>query len=63
MIEEIDSLLENETWTMEFLPQRRSTVKNKRVFKIKVKENGAIERFKACLVAKGFTQILWNGLR
>ena len=56
MLDEIESLLKNETWTFESLPPGRSTVKNKWVFRVKVKSDGTIERFKARLVAKGFTQ-------
>ena len=56
IMEEIESLLKNETWTFESLPPGRNTVKNKWVFRIKVKSDGTIERFKARLVAKGFTQ-------
>ena len=56
MLEEINSLLKNETWSLETLPPGRTTVKNKWVFRIKVKSDGTIERFKARLVAKGFTQ-------
>ena len=56
MMEEIESLLKNETWSFEALPTGRKTVKNKWVFRIKVKSDGTIERFKARLVAKGFTQ-------
>lgn len=56
MMEEIESLLKNETWSFEALPPGRNSVKNKLVFRIKVKSNGTIERFKARLVAKGFTQ-------
>lgn len=56
MVEEIDSLIKNNTWSLEFLPEGRKAVKNKWVFRVKVKSNGTIERFKARLVAKGFTQ-------
>ena len=56
MLEEIESLLKNETWSFEALPHGRKTVKNKWVFRIKVKSDGTIESFKARLVAKGFTQ-------
>jgi hypothetical protein len=56
MLEEINSLLKNDTWSLETLPPGRTTVKNKWVFRIKVKSDGVIERFKARLVAKGFTQ-------
>ena len=51
MMEEIESLLKNETWSFEALPPSRNTVENKWV-----KSDGTIERFKAQLVAKGFTQ-------
>ena len=56
MLEEIESLLKNETWSFEDIPPGRNIVKNKWVFRIKVKSDGTIERFKARLVAKGFTQ-------
>jgi hypothetical protein len=42
MMEEIESLLKNETWSFESLPPGRNTVKNKRVFRIKVKSDGTI---------------------
>lgn len=54
MIEEINSLLKNKTWTFEKLPPLRTIVKNKWIFKIKVEFSGEIEHFKAWLVAKGF---------
>ena len=56
MMEKIESLLKNEMWSFETLPPGRTTVKNKRVYQIKVKYDGIIECFKARLVAKGFTQ-------
>lgn len=56
MEEEINSLIKNETWTLEPLPPGRNTVKNKWVYRVKVKADGTIERFKARLVAKGFSQ-------
>ena len=56
MMEEIESLLKNETWSFKTLPPSRTTVKNKWVFRIKVKSDGTIERFKARLIAKGFSQ-------
>lgn len=56
MMEEINSLLKNETWMSEKLLLVRTTVKNKWIFKIKVKSSGEIERLKARLVAKGFSQ-------
>ena len=58
MLEEIESLLKNETWSFEALPHGRKTVKNKWVFRIKVKSDGTIERFKARLVAKGLLKLM-----
>jgi hypothetical protein len=49
---EIDALAKNGTWTLVDLPAGRKTVKSKWVFKRK--SDG---RFRARLVAKGFTQI------
>ena len=56
MLEELESLIKNETWTWETLPPGHNLVKNKWVFRIKVKSDGTIERFKDRLVAKGFFQ-------
>lgn len=39
------------------LPPSKSKVGCKWVFKVKYKPNGEVDRFKACLVAKGYTQI------
>jgi hypothetical protein len=49
---EIDALSKNATWDLVDLPAGRKAVKSKWVFKLK-----ADGRFRARLVAKGFTQI------
>lgn len=54
--EEMDSLIENNTWSLVELPENRRAIDNRWVFKIKYKANGDIERYKARLVVKGFTQ-------
>ena len=56
MLEEIDAFHKNQTWDMVDLPPGKSVVSCKWVYKIKTKVNGSIERYKTCLVAKGFTQ-------
>ncbi len=56
MQEEYDSFMANNTWTLEPLPAHRKPVSCKWVFKIKQGANGAVERYKARLVARGFTQ-------
>ena len=38
------------------LPPRKSVVGCKWIYKIKTRSDGSIEHYKACLVAKGFTQ-------
>lgn len=57
MEEEIQALRRNNTWTLVPRPQNKRTVKNKWVFKAKLKPDGKIDRYKARLVAKGFSQI------
>lgn len=55
--EEISSLVENGTWEEYILPKGGNLVSTKWVFTIKTKDN-KIERFKARLVARGFSQVL-----
>lgn len=49
-------LEENNTWTLTPLPVGKQPIGCKWVCKIKYKSDGSIERYKVCLVAKGFTQ-------
>ncbi len=56
MQEEYDSFMLNKTWTLVPLPEGRKLVSCKWVFKIKQGTNGDVERYKARLVARGFTQ-------
>lgn len=57
MMKEIKALEENKTWTITKLPPGKKSIESKWVYKIKYKPNGELERYKACLVAKGYTQI------
>jgi hypothetical protein len=51
------SLMENGTWELQDLPKsNRATIHNKWVYKVKVDAAGNVERYKACLVAKEYTQ-------
>lgn len=53
---ELDAMEENRTWDVVTLPAGKNVVGCKWVFTIKYNADGTIERFKACLVAQGFTQ-------
>ncbi|XP_028806858.1 uncharacterized protein LOC114761610 [Neltuma alba] len=53
---EIHALKQNQTWTLTSLPPGKKPISCKWVFKTKFKANGDIERYKAHLVAKGYTQ-------
>ncbi|KAL5546962.1 hypothetical protein UlMin_006649 [Ulmus minor] len=54
--EEIWALESNGMWILIELPHGKKPVGCKWIFTVKYKVNGSIERFKAKLVAKGFTQ-------
>ena len=56
MEEEYSSLIENGTWELTALPEGRTTVKSKWVFKIKPGYKDVAVRFKGRMVAKGYTQ-------
>ena len=53
---EYDSLVSRKTWTLVPCPAGRKLVDSKWVFKLKRDANGQIARYKARLVARGFTQ-------
>lgn len=55
-MEEIKALEKNKTWIITDLPKGKRTIGCKWIFLVKYKADGSIERFKAWLVAKGFTQ-------
>lgn len=54
---EMDSLQSNETWTLVDLPPGRKPITCKWIFSIKMKENGSVDRYKARLVVRGFSQV------
>ena len=55
--EEVDSLQKQQTWTVTDLTINAHTIGSRFVLKAKRDENGRISRYKARLVAQGFTQI------
>jgi hypothetical protein len=56
MLEEMRALEKNKTWELVDLPQGKQPIWCKWVFTIKHTPEGKVERYKACLVAKGYTQ-------
>lgn len=57
MQEEMDALHANRTWDLVPPPSNTNIVGSKWVFRTKFKSDGSIDRYKARLVAQGFTQI------
>jgi hypothetical protein len=55
--EEFDSLVSHGTWELVELPRRRKAVGNKWVFVLKRDKAGNIVRYKAWLVANGYSQV------
>ena len=56
MNEEIESLLKNKTWELVDCPPGKKPVRFRWIFTVKYKADGIIGRFKARLVANGYTQ-------
>ncbi|KAM1774746.1 hypothetical protein ACFX12_044082 [Malus domestica] len=56
MKEELQALNNNQTWSVVDLPKGKRAVESRWIYKTKFHSNGNIERHKARLVARGFTQ-------
>ena len=56
VFEEMEALWKNDTWDVVKLPREKKIVGCKWVFVVKSKADGTVKRYKAILVAKGFTQ-------
>lgn len=54
---ELLALDQNQTWSLVELPPSKTIFDCQWVYKIKHRANGTIERYKAGLVAKGYTQL------
>lgn len=57
MEEEMESLRKYETWDVFMLPNGRKPVSSKWVFRKKMNETGKVEKYKALLVAKGYSLV------
>ncbi|KAL2253435.1 UNVERIFIED_CONTAM: Retrovirus-related Pol polyprotein from transposon RE1 [Sesamum indicum] len=57
MDKELQALESNNTWEVVPLPSGKRSIGCRWVFKIKLKDDGSIERYKARIVAKGYTQV------
>ena len=53
---EIDSIMANHTWELVDLPPGTKPIRCKWIFKRKLNPDGYIDKFKARLLAKGYTQ-------
>ena len=56
MKDEMESMRTNQVWELVNLPSGRKSIGNKWVLKVKRKVDGSIDKYKAQLVAKGYTQ-------
>ena len=56
MIEELEALKKNKTWVLTRLPEGKKAVGCKWIYTVKQNSQGKIERYKARLVARGYSQ-------
>ena len=56
MIEEYQSIMNNDVWDVVPRPEGKSVVTSKWIYKIKHATDGSIEKYKARFVARGFSQ-------
>eukprot|EP00253_Pinus_taeda_P031154 PITA_31154 len=58
LVDEMASLYKNEAWDLVELSDGRKPIGNKWMFKKKTNAEGKVEKYKAWLVAKGYSQVL-----
>ena len=56
MKDEMKSMQDNDIWNLVEFPESVKPIGCKWIFKTKRDSKGNVERYKVCLVAKGFTQ-------
>ena len=57
MVEEYDSIMQNDVWEMVPQPEGKSVVTLRWIYKVKYAADGNIEKHKARFVARGFSQV------
>ena len=57
MNEEMEALCKNETWDLAPFPPNKKAIGCRWIYKVKHNADGFVNRFKACLVAKGYAQM------
>ncbi|XP_016191653.1 uncharacterized protein LOC107632495 [Arachis ipaensis] len=55
---EYEALLKNKTWELVTLPPNREAIGSRWVFRIKYNSDGSLQKYKARLVAQGYSQRL-----
>ena len=56
MNEEYESIMKNETWELIELPENKLPIGCKWIYKTKFNADGSVDKYKAILVAKGYSQ-------
>ena len=60
MNDEYESIMKNDTWELTKLPKNKVPIGCKWLYKTKFNADGSIDKYKAILVAKGYSQ--WEGI-
>jgi hypothetical protein len=56
MMEEYASIMKNDVWEVVLWPEDEKVVGSKWIYKVKHAADGRVDKYKACFVAKGFSQ-------
>ena len=48
--------MKNKTWVLSTLPLGKKAIGCKLIFKVKYKSHGSLDKYKACVVSKGYAQ-------
>ena len=51
-----DAQMKNKTWLLSTLPLGKKAIGCEWIFKVKYKSHGSLDKYKSCLVAKGYAQ-------